>query len=164
MDTVDTQTRSKIMARVGQKNTGAEMLLRRVLPRRGLRYRLHDRSLPGSPDIVLPRYRAALCVHGCYWHSHGCYRSTVLKSRREFWTHKFETNCLRDERNRELLVAAKWRVLTVWECALLGKLSIPAEDVADAVKCWLESNLVVAGIEGRSVVDVLPEAGTRQCR
>lgn len=164
MDTVDTQTRSKIMARVGQKNTGAEMLLRRALHRKGLRYRLHERSLPGSPDIVFPRYRAVLFVHGCYWHSHGCYRSTVPKSRREFWTHKFETNRLRDERSRELLVAAKWRVLTVWECALSGKLSIPAEDVADAVKCWLESKLVVADIEGRPTVDVLPEAGTRQCR
>lgn len=156
MDTVDSQTRSKIMARVGQKNTGAEMLLRRALHRKGLRYRIHVRSLPGTPDIVFPRYRTVLFVHGCYWHSHGCYRSTVPKSRRQFWKHKFEMNHLRDERNREQLVSAKWRVLTVWECALLGKLSVPAEDVVDAVTCFLQSKMVVANIEGRPAADWVP--------
>lgn len=151
MDTVDSQTRSKIMARVGQKNTGAEMMLRRALHRRGLRYRLHDRSLPGSPDIVFPRFNSVLFVHGCYWHSHGCYRSTIPKSSREFWTNKFETNRTRDERSRKLLVSQGWRVLTVWECALRGKLSSPVEDVADAVWDWLGSEVQMGEIEGRSV-------------
>jgi DNA mismatch endonuclease (patch repair protein) len=151
MDTVDSQTRSKIMGRVGQKNTGAEMLLRRALHRKGLRYRLHDRSLPGSPDIVFPRFKSVLFVHGCYWHSHGCYRSTIPKSSREFWTNKFETNRTRDERTRKLLVSQGWRVLTVWECALRGKLSSPVEDVANAVGDWLESEAQMGEIEGRSV-------------
>jgi DNA mismatch endonuclease (patch repair protein) len=99
MDTVDHQTRSKIMASVGQKDTGAELLLRGALHKIGLRYRLHDRSLAGSPDLVFPRFHAVVFVHGCYWHSHGCYRSTVPKSRREFWTKKFDANRARDERN-----------------------------------------------------------------
>jgi DNA mismatch endonuclease, patch repair protein len=104
-------TRSKIMASVGQRNTDAEMLLRTALHRVGLRYRLHDRSLSGSPDLGFPRFRAAVFVHGCYWHSHGCYRSTVTKSRREFWTSKFEENRVRDARNIKALVEDKWRVL-----------------------------------------------------
>lgn len=151
MDTVDSQTRSKIMASVGQKNTGAEMMLRRALHRRGLRYRLHDRSLPGSPDLVFTRFKSALFVHGCYWHSHGCYRSTIPKSRREFWTNKFETNRTRDERSRKLLASQGWRVLTVWECALRGKLASPVEDVADAVLDWLESDVQMGEIEGQSL-------------
>lgn len=150
------------MARVSQKNTGIEILLRRALHRKGLRYKLHDRTLPGSPDIVFPRFNAVLFVHGCYWHSHGCYRSTIPKSRREFWTHKFGTNRSRDEKSRGLLVVARWRVLTVWECALLGKLSRPVGDVADVVKSWLESDLVLGEIEGRPAGDVISTTG-RQC-
>ena len=77
--------------------------------------------LPGSPDLVFPRYRAVIFVHGCYWHSHGCYKSTVPKSRREFWEDKFRANRERDERNVALLRERGWRVLTVWECELIGK-------------------------------------------
>src|ERR1700733_2282397 len=104
MDTVDRQTRSRIMASVGQKDTGAEVLLRRALHKIGLRYKLHENSLPGSPDLVFPGFRAVVFVHGCYWHSHGCYRSTVPKSRREFWTGKFAANRARDSRNELRLV------------------------------------------------------------
>lgn len=141
MDTVDKQTRSMIMASVGHKDTGAEKLLRQALHRLGLRYRLHDRSLPGSPDIVFPRRKAAIFVHGCYWHSHGCYRSTVPKSHRDFWTDKFSANRARDERDRTLLLSVGWRVLTVWECALRGKAATSATEVAAAVKAWLESSV-----------------------
>ena len=146
MDTVDKQTRSRIMASVGQKNTGAETALRCALHAAGLRYRLHDRKLPGSPDLVFPRYRAVIFVHGCYWHSHGCYKSTVPKSRREFWQDKFEANRERDERNVRLLRDHGWRVLTVWECVLKGKTAEPAEDVAEAVKEWLDSDKAVGAI------------------
>ena len=115
---------------VGQKDTGAEKMLRRALHRIGLRYKLHDRSLPGSPDIVFSRYKATIFVHGCYWHSHGCYRSTVPKNHRDFWTDKFSTNWARDEKNRNLLLSDGWRVLTVWECALRGKEATSATEVA----------------------------------
>jgi len=139
MDTVDKLTRSRIMSAVGQRDTGAEMLLRSALHRIGLRFALHDRSLPGTPDLVLPRFSCVVFVHGCYWHSHGCYRSTVPESRRKFWIDKFHANRLRDHRTVKSLLDAGWRVLTVWECALRGKTAQPPVMVAKTVKEWLES-------------------------
>ena len=140
MDTVDKETRSRIMSSVGQKNTGAETALRFALHVAGLRYRLHDRTLPGSPDLVFPKYGALIFVHGCYWHSHGCYKSTVPKSRRQFWQDKFKANQERDERNVRLLQEQGWRVLTVWECILKGKTAKPVGSVANGVTAWLESD------------------------
>ena len=140
MDTVDKETRSRIMSSVGQKNTGAETALRSALHVAGLRYRLHDRTLPGSPDLVFPKYGALIFVHGCYWHSHGCYKSTVPKSRRQFWQDKFKANQERDERNVRLLQEQGWRVLIVWECILKGKTAKPVGSVADGVTAWLESD------------------------
>ena len=90
MDKVDQATRSRIMAAVGQKDTGPEKHLRSALHKHGLRFRLHVRSLPGSPDLVFPKYGSVIFVHGCYWHRHGCYRSTTPKSRQEFWNTKFK--------------------------------------------------------------------------
>jgi DNA mismatch endonuclease, patch repair protein len=137
MDTVDKATRSFIMSRVGQKDTGAETILRSMLHKAGLRYRLHDRRLPGSPDLMFPRFRAVIFVHGCYWHSHGCYKSTVPKSRRAFWTGKFIANRQRDERNIRLLLERGWRVMIVWECALLGKNALSTKEVTQIVCTWL---------------------------
>lgn len=151
MDTVDSQTRSKIMSCVGQKDTGAEVLLRSVLHRIGLRYRLHDRSLPGSPDLVFPRFSSVVFVHGCYWHAHGCYRSTVPKSRRQFWIDKFHSNRTRDERTVRLLLESGWRVLTVWECALRGKTAQPSSAIAQGVKAWLDSSEKLGEMAGISV-------------
>jgi DNA mismatch endonuclease (patch repair protein) len=155
MDTVDKATRSYIMSRVGQKNTGPEILLRSSIHAVGLRYRLHDKTLPGSPDLVFPRFRAVAFVHGCYWHSHGCYRSSVPKSRREFWSHKFQTNRIRDERNVSLLLKSGWRVLIVWECALRGQTAKPSSAVAEVVKAWLESSDKVGDIAGMPVLAAL---------
>jgi DNA mismatch endonuclease (patch repair protein) len=146
MDTVSSAVRSKIMASVGQKNTGAEVALRKALHRRGLRYKLHDRVLPGSPDLVFPRFKAVVFVHGCYWHSHGCYRSTVPKTRKEFWTSKFAANKARDTRKKAELLKRGWRVLTVWECALSGKTAKPAESLAKHVETWLNSAKRTGGI------------------
>jgi DNA mismatch endonuclease, patch repair protein len=139
MDTVTPAVRSKIMASVGQKNTGAEVLLRKALHRHGLRYKLHDRSLPGSPDLVLPRFKAVIFVHGCYWHSHGCYRSTIPQTRKAFWLSKFEANRVRDARTRAELLSLGWRVLTVWECTLNGKLAKPIGPLVTRVQTWLKS-------------------------
>jgi DNA mismatch endonuclease (patch repair protein) len=152
MDTVDRHTRSKIMASVGQKDTGAELLLRSALHKIGLRYRLHDRSLPGSPDLVFPRFHAVVFVHGCYWHSHGCYRSTIPQSRREFWTEKFHENRSRDERNVSVLLGGAWRVLTVWECALRGKTASTSTVIAEATRAWLESSDSSGEIVGAPIV------------
>lgn len=150
MDTVDSRTRSKIMASVRQKDTGIELLLRKALHRVGLRYRLHDRSKPGSPDLVFAHFNAVVFVHGCYWHYHGCHRSTIPQSRCEFWTEKFNANRLRDERNVSALLKAGWRVLTVWECSLRGKTALPASTVAQTVKSWLASSKDIGEIPGAS--------------
>jgi DNA mismatch endonuclease, patch repair protein len=137
MDTVDKATRSLIMSRVGQKNTGAEIILRSILHRIGFRYRLHDRALPGSPDLVFRRFGGVIFVNGCFWHSHGCYKSTIPKSRRSFWKDKFAANRERDRRNIRLLKERGWRVMVVWECELLGKNALPAHEIAGRVREWL---------------------------
>jgi len=135
MDTVDRKTRSRIMASVGQRDTGAEMGLRRALHRLGLRYRLHDRKLPGSPDLVFPRFRAVVFVHGCFWHVHeGCKYATMPSSRKVFWREKFEANKKRDRRNFDALLANGWRVLVVWECAVKGKKDSELKGLGERVK------------------------------
>lgn len=125
------------MSRVGQKDTGPELKLRQSLHRDGLRYRLHDKSLPGSPDLVFRRFNAVMFVHGCYWHSHGCYRSTLPKTRRTFWKRKFFVNRKRDKRNISLLQACGWRVLVVWECALVGRHALPMNEITESCRSWL---------------------------
>ena len=139
------------MSSVGQKNTGPEMLLRAAPHKKGLRYRLHDRSLPGSPDLIFPKYRAVVFVHGCYWHRHGCYRTTMPKTRKEFWIKKFEDNKARDRRSMGSLVDLGWRVLLVWECALVGKTSLSIEDVINKVNSWLQGEDLLGEIGGEAM-------------
>lgn len=136
-DVVDTATRSRMMAGIRGRDTLPEVRLRSALHRRGFRFRLHDRSLPGRPDIVLPRWRAVVDVHGCFWHRHsGCRFTTTPETRREFWATKFDANVIRDRRNREALLLADWRVATIWECAVRGVL---VDEVADRLADWLAS-------------------------
>lgn len=116
-DTVSPQRRSWTMAQIRSENTSPEMRVRSLLHRLGYRFRLHRRDLPGRPDIVLPKYRTVILVHGCFWHRHkGCRRTTSPKSNVEFWENKFERNMLRDRRNTYQLRRAGWRVRVIWEC------------------------------------------------
>lgn len=108
------------MRRIGARNTHPEIRVRRLLHRHGLRFRLHRSDLPGKPDIVLPRYRLALFVHGCFWHGHTCPLFKVPTTRTDFWRSKITSNKARDERAREALDALGWRCGWVWECALKG--------------------------------------------
>lgn len=140
MDTVDRSTRSKIMASVRQKSTGPEMRLRRALHKIGFRYRVNDNNLPGSPDLVFPKYKAVIFVHGCFWHRHGCKATTTPKTRREFWKAKFNANIERDRSNTEALLNKGWRVMVVWECSLKGK-KANLDYVAQKVRDWLCSGL-----------------------
>jgi DNA mismatch endonuclease (patch repair protein) len=135
MDRVDATKRSAIMRSVRSKDTKPEMALRSALHARGLRFRLHAKLLAGRPDIVLPRWRACIFVHGCFWHRHGCSMTTTPKSNEGFWNAKFETNRERDRRAVETLSGAGWRVLTVWQCGLTGKGSV--ETCAAFVMEWL---------------------------
>jgi len=117
MDKVDSVTRSRIMASVKSKNTAPELAGRRLAHRLGYRFRLHRRGLPGTPDMVFPKYRVAVQVHGCFWHGHeGCRHATRPRSNAAFWNEKIERNRARDARDTAALEAAGWMVLTLWGC------------------------------------------------
>ena len=110
-------SRSDIMRAVKRANTAPEIIVRQVLHALGLRFRLHRRDLPGSPDVVLPRFRTVIFVHGCFWHRHpDCRHTTTPKTRQEYWLPKFAANIERDLRKEAQLQALGWRVLLVWEC------------------------------------------------
>lgn len=109
------------MGRVKSKDTTPELAVRRALHSRGLRYRLHRRDLPGRPDLVLAKYRAAIFVHGCFWHGHECPMFRLPKSRTEFWRGKIRTNRARDHKVSKAMLESGWRCLTIWECAVTGQ-------------------------------------------
>lgn len=133
---MDKETRSKIMSRVKQKNTAPEIRLRKELHRLGLRYRLHDKKLPGTPDIIFPKFKAVLFVHGCFWHRHGCKATTTPGTNQEYWQKKFRENIARDQRNVDALVSKGWRVMIVWECVLKGQHG-SIEKTALQIQKWL---------------------------
>lgn len=110
--------RSRIMAAIRGKNTKPELKVRRAIHAAGLRYRLHHRELPGSPDVVLARIKTVVFVHGCFWHAHDCQPRALPKTRREFWRKKLEANVARDLRVRYFLKTTGWQVHVIWECEL----------------------------------------------
>ena len=124
MDSLTPEQRSAQMSRIRGSNTKLEVLVRKGLHARGLRYRLGGAKLPGRPDIVLPKYRTVVFVHGCFWHGHDCPLYRLPKTRPEFWADKIGKNRARDQRVTSELEAMSWRVLTVWECSLRGKTAI----------------------------------------
>lgn len=125
------------MSRISGKDTSPERAVRSILHRLGYRFRLHSQSLPGKPDVVLPKYRTVVLVHGCFWHRHrGCPYAYAPKTRKEFWSRKFAGNTERDRRVTEQLRALGWRVLVVWECELRD---------TDRLSCRLDGELRGAG-------------------
>lgn len=116
MDTISKDARSALMSRIRSKNTRPELTVRSILHRLGFRFRLHRADLPGRPDIVLPRHRKAILIHGCFWHGHSCRLASKPKSNQQYWTDKIAKNKDRDARNRIELEAAGWEVLELWEC------------------------------------------------
>lgn len=121
MDIVDVAKRSEMMAGIKSKNTRPELIVRKFLHSQGFRFRLHSRKLPGSPDLVLPRFKVAILVHGCFWHRHhNCRYATNPSSNIDRWNIKFEANVARDDRNRNALMKLGWTVIIVWECELRG--------------------------------------------
>jgi DNA mismatch endonuclease (patch repair protein) len=117
VDNLTPAERSRMMSKIKGTNTKPELAVRSYLHRRGLRFRLHGKDLPGKPDLVFPKYNAVVFVHGCFWHRHpGCRYTYDPKSRVEFWSEKFRQNVGRDARNEALLRDMGWRVFIVWEC------------------------------------------------
>ena len=118
-DVHNKETRSYNMSRIKGKNTKPEEIVRKYLFAHGFRYRKNDKRYPGTPDIVLPKYRTVIFVNGCFWHKHdGCRYFVWPKTNSEFWKQKIENNALRDQRNYELLRGIGWRVFVIWECEL----------------------------------------------
>lgn len=119
VDIVDPITRSRMMSGIKGKDTKPEMILRKYLHSQGLRFRLHGKDLPGRPDLTLPKYKVAVFVHGCFWHSHyGCKYAVTPASNQKFWGEKLAKNVVRDQLVVGKLVDLGWRVLVVWECGI----------------------------------------------
>lgn len=126
-----------MMAGIKGRNTKPELLIRHLLHRKGFRYRIHVKDLPGKPDIVLPKYRSVIFVHGCFWHGHqGCHLFRLPATRTEFWQEKILRNQTNDHRAVELLLVSNWRVCIVWECSIRGARKDP-EKVVNTIIDWL---------------------------
>jgi len=137
-DIVNRATRSRMMSGIRGKDTKPEIFLRKGLFSRGFRFRLHDRRLPGKPDIVFPRYSAVVLAHGCFWHGHDCPLFNWPTSNVKFWRTKIEKNREVDAEARSSLEHLGWRILTVWECSLKGPTRIPPERLLDEATEWLK--------------------------
>lgn len=131
-DIMSPEKRSALMGRIRGRDTGPEMIVRRLLHSMGYRFRLHGRDLPGRPDIVFRSRRAVIFVHGCFWHRHDCGLGYMPKTRQQFWQTKFDGNVRRDRKAMNELEAAGWRVIIVWECQI-GKPSILAARLTNAL-------------------------------
>ncbi len=128
------------MAGIRGRDTKPEMEVRRALHRQGFRFRLHVRNLPGRPDIVLPKYKAVVLVHGCFWHGHDCRYFRLPTTRTAFWSGKIDDNRLRDERNCRDLLGAGWRVMVTWECALRDKQQSQRVATYERLCRWLKGS------------------------
>jgi DNA mismatch endonuclease (patch repair protein) len=126
-DTVSISERSRIMSGIHSENTSPEIMVRKGLHHAGFRFRLHNKALPGRPDVVLARHRTVVFVHGCFWHWHGCKRTRLPRTNSGYWRRKIENNRIRDTVNTEVLRRAGWRVETIWECEV-------KQNIADLVE------------------------------
>ncbi|MBR8348869.1 very short patch repair endonuclease [Burkholderia ambifaria] len=138
-DITDTATRSRMMSGIRGKNTKPELVVRKALYERGLRYRLHVRSLAGSPDLVLPRHKAVIFVHGCFWHQHNCALFKMPSSRTEFWKEKLNRNRERDREHMAKLLQDGWRVAVVWECSLRIAIKSNDESFFNRLADWIKA-------------------------
>jgi DNA mismatch endonuclease (patch repair protein) len=139
-----------MMSGIRGTNTKPELAIRRGLHAAGFRYRLHAKDVPGRPDIVLPRYRAAIFVNGCFWHGHDCHLFRLPGTREEFWQDKINRNRQRDAEVEAVLAAAGWRRLTIWECALRGRTKIGLEDAVACTIEWIRGDSLSAELRGMS--------------
>jgi DNA mismatch endonuclease (patch repair protein) len=149
-DVVDSATRSRMMSGIRGRDTGPERLIRSALHSLGFRFRLHPRDVPGRPDLILPRYSAALFVHGCFWHGHDCSLFRLPATHRQFWRDKIRRNVERDAEVAQLLEQQGWRQLTIWECAFRGPDSIGIEETVRRTARWITSRRGRGEIRGRT--------------
>ncbi len=139
-DVVSKEKRSQMMANIKGKNTKPELLVRSGLHRLGYRFKIHDNSLPGKPDIKLTKYRSVIFIHGCFWHKHNCHLFKMPSTRQDFWRSKFETNQINDKENLKKLYDFGWRICVIWECSLKGKTKLPLSKILNFCDEWLKSS------------------------
>lgn len=149
-DIVSPAVRSRMMAGIRGKNTKPELAIRSALHALGFRYRLHRKDLPGRPDIVFPKYKAVVMVHGCFWHGHDCNLFRWPTTREDFWRTKIDRNIERDRMQHAALIAAGWRIGTIWECAMKGPACLPFEEVVERCVMWLKSDEETEEIQGNA--------------
>ncbi len=157
VDVVSPEIRSRMMSGIRGKDTKPELLIRSSLHRAGFRYRLHTKELPGKPDMLFPRYGAALFIHGCFWHGHGpdCNLFRWPQSREDFWREKIRKNVERDDAQIRSLLELGYRVGIIWECALKGRQKLPLDVVIRLCSDWLrasDSRLDIHGHQTRSSI------------
>jgi DNA mismatch endonuclease, patch repair protein len=148
-DIVDRATRSRMMSGIRARNTKPEVRIRSLLHRAGFRFRIHVSDLPGKPDVVLPRFRAIIMIHGCFWHWHGCHLFKLPSTRQDFWETKIRRNRDNDRRVESALHDAGWRVATIWECAMKGPGRLDDADLQQQIASWLQSRSELLEIPGR---------------
>jgi DNA mismatch endonuclease, patch repair protein len=134
-DIVSVDVRSRMMSGIRSRDTKPEIFLRRALHARGFRYKLHDRSLPGTPDMVFPKWKAVIFVNGCFWHAHDCPSFRWPKTREDFWRQKIGRNVANDESHKLRLREQGWRIGIVWECAIKNR--IRKGQIAGEISSWL---------------------------
>jgi len=149
-DVVDAATRSKMMSGILGKNTKPEIIIRKALFAKGYRYKLHDKKLPGKPDLVLKKYSTVIFIHGCFWHGHDCHLFKWPKTRPEFWRKKITRNMEKDQEVIKQLKKEGWKIITVWECAIKGKGKHPLETILQRITKALQEHRSVT-IKGRVV-------------
>jgi DNA mismatch endonuclease (patch repair protein) len=121
VDIYSNNKRSIIMSKISGKDTKPEIIVRRYLFLNGFRYRKNDNRYLGKPDIVLPKYKTIIFIHGCFWHKHNCKAGSFPKTRKEFWKKKIIQNKQRDKKNKRKLMAAGWKIITIWNCEINSK-------------------------------------------
>lgn len=127
-----------MMSNIRSKNTSPELLIRRALHARGFRFRVHAKNLPGTPDLVLPKFNAVIFIHGCFWHGHDCRHFKIPQTRQAFWIEKIGKNRIRDKQQMDTLRAANWKVLVVWECAVRAMKKQKTPALIDLITCWFQ--------------------------
>ena len=149
-DVVDKKTRSRMMSGIRGKNTRPELIIRKALYSRGFRYKLHDKKLPGKPDLVFPEYYSVMFIHGCFWHGHNCHLFKWPSTHPKFWQIKINRNREVDERNYKQLNKDGWYILTIWECGLKGKSRKPLPEIIERTSHWLKYETRNKQIKGKN--------------
>ncbi|WP_411185530.1 very short patch repair endonuclease [Photobacterium rosenbergii] len=138
------------------KNTKLEVEFRKLIFAKGFRYKLHDNTLPGKPDLTFPKYKAVIFIHGCFWHNHeSCKYASIPKSQPEFWKGKFRKNKENHSKSSLKLKNDGWRVLTVWECAIKHSKDFTIDELLDYIECWLISGAASCEISGTTPFPIL---------